>query len=188
MIVKPFNFSHHIFSLTPSSLSFQETLPKYFNHSKFSSFVRQLNFYGFQKLNLDTDLTSSVPHTPSNAARFSHDFFRRGMPELLPKIQRSTAKAKSPASVESDDHDQLQKQVEDLKNQLNHMQQQMDMKLEKTVQALQSDYIAQVARLELNYKSCIQGLSVLLQEKLSPSVSSVLHNLQRLQASGCLNT
>ena len=65
----------------------KECLPKYFNHSKFTSFTRQLNFYGFTKLRSDPDLQMSN----NCSVRFCHEYFQRDKPELLQYIQRATA-------------------------------------------------------------------------------------------------
>jgi hypothetical protein len=75
------------FSLFESS---QHVLPLYFKHSNFSSFARQLNFYGFRKLRTDPILTSDVDPQTACYVRFYHEKFQKSKPELLHQIKRAT--------------------------------------------------------------------------------------------------
>lgn len=73
-----------VFIVKDSSKLAKTHIPRYFDHSNFSSFARQLNFYGFRKINNVQDGFAS------SHVRFHHEFFCRERPELLSKIKRST--------------------------------------------------------------------------------------------------
>lgn len=72
-------------------LVFERTIiPQFFKHSKFTSFVRQLNFYSFRKIkNADTiRIDPELEAATANYWRFRHEYFRKDKPELLTKIKR----------------------------------------------------------------------------------------------------
>ena len=77
----------------------REVIAKWFKHNKWTSFVRQLNMYGFHKVqHLQQGVLKSDSEIETH--QFEHPNFRRDHPDMLCLIQRK----KQPDNIVPEDH------------------------------------------------------------------------------------
>jgi len=94
-------------------------IPQYFGHSNFSSFDRQLNFYGFRKSYPDSlRQLSNKGGAKDNLkhVKFYHEYFKRGRTDLFHLIKR--ARSKKGPSKKSNLTKRKRSEVDELKDEV----------------------------------------------------------------------
>lgn len=87
--------SGDVFSVANPAEFSRLILPTWFKHANWQSFVRQLNMYGFHKVN---HTFSGAPNEEVQVWEFKHPSFRRGEVQLLADIKRKSSRHKRTGS------------------------------------------------------------------------------------------
>jgi hypothetical protein len=135
-----------------------EVIPQYFDHNKFSSFARQLNFYGFRKMQSKPIRNSDFDAGTAKHVTFFNENFKRGRCDLLKNIQRSTRGG----TTTTQDH---QREIQNLRDEVTILEQKLEDQTTKTEERMR--------RLELDMLARMEQMMVAIQQQQAHKSQSV---------------
>jgi len=125
-------------------------MPAYFDTNKFESFVRQLNFYGFKKVQVDLVRIADIDKSKKNHVIFCNENFKRDRTDLLINIVRCTR------GKVNDDGLQQQTLINSLKQQVVSYERQVA-QLTATMTLMENNFLALTAQQNLNRPGHVQS-------------------------------
>ena len=134
-----------------------EIIPQYFDHNKFSSFARQLNFYGFRKMQAKPIRNADFDADTAKYVTLYNEKFKRGRCDLLKEIQRSTRGGNSGNATVAEQ----QKEIEALKGRVSQLENQID--------SINSHFEERLRTVELNMLGQMERMMIALGHQPNPS-------------------
>lgn len=125
----------NMFVIKDQAVFAKDIIPQFFDHNKFTSFARQLNFYGFRKMQSRAIYKGDVNKETAKYVTFFNEKFKRDRPDLLKEIQRSTKGGQS-----ANQSQEQQREIKSLKERVTQ--------LEQTIHMMQSDFNERFAALQ----------------------------------------
>ena len=138
-----------------------EIIPQYFDHNKFSSFARQLNFYGFRKMQAKPIRNADFDANTAKYVTFYNEKFKRGRCDLLKEIQRSTRGGNSGNATAAEQ----QKEIEALKARVHQLENQID--------SINSHFEERLRTVELNMLGQMERMMIALGHQPNPTTNGI---------------